>query len=264
MMGMAYAPESGSERTRLLIKKQMHTGPLLDSIRAAAQAGLNVALFIVIGFPHDTAESLRENLAFADAAAEAGATEVSLGYYMALPGTELFDSLYDAGRIRLDRGWFGHVLQSTELYPSRSYCAGLGRLALTWWNLRVYARFFRADRRLARRRGRRSVARRALTGQWDREDGAKLPDALRFAARSAWATLRTRFGRRWMPRRRETALLAEWDAIYRSIRAQELAAAQESTAPSDVTRLHESSIVPVLRRRHALARSVLPVLGPAR
>jgi anaerobic magnesium-protoporphyrin IX monomethyl ester cyclase len=264
MVGMAYAPESGSDDTRRLIKKQMHTDKLLASIAAASGAGLNVALFIVIGFPHDTHASLRENLAFTDRAVEAGATEVSLGYYMALPGTELFDSLFDAGRIHLDRAYFGHILQSTELLPSQSYCEKLGRLALTWWNFRVYARFFRVNWSWARRRGRKSTARRAVSGQWDRDDGSKLPDALRFALRSGLASLATRFGPRWLSRRDEIALMADWDRTLHAIRSAQLAAGSVQAAPADTMRLHEQSIVPRMRRLHESARSVVTGSAGAR
>jgi anaerobic magnesium-protoporphyrin IX monomethyl ester cyclase len=250
MIGMAYAPEAGSDDTRRIIKKQMDADRLLASIAAASGAGLNVALFLVIGFPHDSHASLRENLAFTDRAVEAGATEVSLGYYMALPGTELFDSLLDAGRIRFDRAYFGHILQSTELLPSQSYCERLGRLALTWWNLRVYARFFRSNWTWSRRRRQASAAQRAVTGQWDREDGSKLPDALRFALRSGLASLATRMGPRWLPRREEESLMAGWDGVLHAIRAAQLASGSAEPGPADTTSLQAASIVPRLRRQH--------------
>ena len=66
MISMAYAPESGSEETRKLIKKKMKTDRMLESMRAAVEADLNVMVFMVIGFPHDTDEHIRENLDFFD------------------------------------------------------------------------------------------------------------------------------------------------------------------------------------------------------
>ena len=67
MTSMAYAPESGSEETRKYIKKKMKTDRLFDSIDAAAQADLNVAVFLVIGFPHDLPKHLEENKNFVEA-----------------------------------------------------------------------------------------------------------------------------------------------------------------------------------------------------
>ena len=51
MVALAYAPESGSEYTRRLIKKKMKTDNLMASIRASAEADLNVSCFMIIGFP---------------------------------------------------------------------------------------------------------------------------------------------------------------------------------------------------------------------
>ena len=62
MVHISYAPESGSERTRQFIKKKMTTENLMNSIRASADAGLNVAVFLIIGFPHDDDEGVAENI----------------------------------------------------------------------------------------------------------------------------------------------------------------------------------------------------------
>ena len=51
MISMAYAPESGSETTRQLIKKKMKSDRLFESMQAAVDAELNVSVFMVIGFP---------------------------------------------------------------------------------------------------------------------------------------------------------------------------------------------------------------------
>ena len=61
---MAYAPESGSEETRRFIKKRMKTENLFKSIVSASKAKLNIAVFIVIGFPHDNNKNLMENVKF--------------------------------------------------------------------------------------------------------------------------------------------------------------------------------------------------------
>ena len=60
MVAMAFAPESGSAATRALVKKRMGDARLLAAMQAAAGAGLNVAFFIVLGFPHDTRARLAE------------------------------------------------------------------------------------------------------------------------------------------------------------------------------------------------------------
>jgi len=226
----------------------MSDARLLSAIEASASAGLNVAFFIVLGFPHDTPARLSEELAFCDRARDAGATELSAGFYMALPGTELFDALYDAGRITLDRAWFGHVLQGTTLWPSCSWCA-LGRARLFWWSVRLYARFFLRRPRRVRPAGAEPAA--GATGTW-----AKLPAALRFAARSAFYSLAVRLRPRWCTRREERALFAGWDALYREIRRQQLAGGAIERAPADLHALAQRNVTPLVRRAQAVAREV--------
>lgn len=254
MVAMAFAPESGSAATRALVKKRMGDARLLAAMEAAAGAGLNVAFFIVLGFPHDTRARLAEELAFADRARQAGATELSTGFYMALPGTELFDALFDAGRVTLDAGWFGHVLQGTTLWPSRSYCPDLGRARLFWWSLRLYARFFL--RRPARARAERAAPAAGATGTW-----AKLPAALRFAARSAWHSLEVQLRPGWCSRREERALFAGWDTLYREIRRQQLAGGAFVRAPTDFGELARRNVVPGLRRAQGVSRDVIGAPG---
>jgi radical SAM superfamily enzyme YgiQ (UPF0313 family) len=262
MIGMAYAPESGSERTRELIKKEMHTSRLFASIQAAVKARLNVAVFLIVGFPHDTRELLAENLAFVDRLVAAGITDLVLGYYMNLPGTELFDSQYDAGKVKLDRAYFGHILQSTELFPSISYCARVGRLGLAWWKYRLYLRFFLANWRSSRGVRQVSSARRALSGLWNREVSSKLPAAIRHSLRTLANTIKVRLARRWLPAREERALIARWDAIYREIRAQQLAGGVSIAVP-DVLELHRHNVDAAMRKRHATMRVAVLSSAPA-
>jgi hypothetical protein len=249
---MAYAPESGSERTRELIKKEMHTSRLFASIEAAVNARLNVAVFLIVGFPHDTREQLAENLPFVDRLVAAGITDLVLGYYMNLPGTELFDSQYDAGKVRLDRTYFGHILQSTELFPSISYCEHLGRLGLAWWKYRLYLRFFAGSWRKTLGGRQLRSARRALSGLWNRETDSKLPAAIRHSLKTLWNTIKVRFARRWIPRREERRLIAGWDAIYREIRAQQLASVSRPTLATQ--ELFQHNVNAAIHERHATTR----------
>ena len=146
MISMAYAPESGSEETRRLIKKKMKTDRLFQSMRATVAEGLNVSVFLVIGFPHDTEDHLRENFAFLDAIADIGITDVAVGFYMALPGTQMFDSLYDNGKIVINRKYFRHILAATSLWSTSTYNEHLSNLQLTVWKFRLFRRFYRRRR----------------------------------------------------------------------------------------------------------------------
>src|SRR5262249_17957141 len=141
MIMMAYAPESLSETTRRLIKKKMKTERLEKSIKAAADAGLCLGMFFVIGFPHDTKEHFQESMEQLERYAAMGVQDVSFGYYMALPGTELFNSLYDAGKLHLDRTYFHQINHSVELWPAASFCE-LSRWELGMLKMRLLKRFY--------------------------------------------------------------------------------------------------------------------------
>ncbi|MHC4516441.1 MAG: B12-binding domain-containing radical SAM protein [Planctomycetota bacterium] len=58
---MAFAPESGSERTRKLIKKRMKTESLMNAVRSSVRNGLNISTFMVIGFSRSRTRSCTTN-----------------------------------------------------------------------------------------------------------------------------------------------------------------------------------------------------------
>lgn len=250
MVNMAYAPESGSETTRRFIKKKMKTENLMRSIRAAAEADLNLSCFIVIGFPHDTPESLQENLDFIDRIAEAGVVDMGVAFYMALPGTELFHSLYDAGRITLNRAYFRHILDQLTLIPSQTYCDSLSRWDLFRWKLRLLLRFYSAKRKASRRAGLASSVRRAVSGLFVKGHSSKLQTVFLNATVNAWYQLRVYCKSAWMPRTAEDGLFADFDRVFRRIREEKLRAAIVQPSPSDTRELHRSSVVHTLRGDH--------------
>ncbi len=254
MINMAYAPESGSETTRRYIKKKMKTSRLFESVGAAVRAELNVSAFLVIGFPHDLPEHLAENLPFIDRLASAGVTDMSVGYYMALPGTELFHSLYDAGQIKLDRAYFRHILDSLAIWPSQSYAAALSRAALFRWKMRMYRRFYGGKRRHAERKGLTAAVRRALSGFRRGGHRSKLETVCRNAASTLLDTVKTKYKPGWMPRAEERRLFESWDCVFRGIREGKLAQGAAVRATADTSRLHESNVVTALRRDHETPR----------
>jgi anaerobic magnesium-protoporphyrin IX monomethyl ester cyclase len=256
MISMAYAPESGSEVTRQLIKKKMRTDRMLDSMRAAVGADLNVMVFLVIGFPHDTDDHLRENLAFLETIAEIGINDAAVGFYMALPGTQLFESLYDAGEVRIDRAYFRHILSSTSLWATSTY-SGLSRPRLTWWKFRLLRQFYGQQRKLVGSSGLVATARQALRSlRGEGGDETKLQSAFRNGMTSLWHTLRTMPTRGWMPRRQERRFFDGWDATYRDIRARNLACGAAVEAPADPAALHERNVTKLLKQTHGTRRRI--------
>jgi anaerobic magnesium-protoporphyrin IX monomethyl ester cyclase len=261
MISMAYAPESGSETTRKLIKKKMKTDRLFTSMQAAVESGLNVAAFFVIGFPHDTEDHIRENLEFMDKIADIGITDAAVGFYMALPGTQMFDSLYEAGKIRLDRKYFKHILAATSPWATSSYNDDLGRLRLTLWKWRLMSRFYRRQRKLAASSGLLATVRQALQALQggDHADSSKMQTAFRNAVRYGRTTLRVKVQRGWMARREERHYFDGWDQLYRDIRARNLGCGATVRQPADSGQLHEHNVTKELKAAHATRRRI-PVM----
>ncbi|MEZ4575117.1 MAG: hypothetical protein R2857_09410 [Vampirovibrionales bacterium] len=193
MVSMAYAPESGSETTRKLVKKRMHTQALFDSIQAALAQDLNVALFMVIGFPHDTPQHLDETMAFLEDVARIGAEDVAIAYYMAMPGTQLFGSLYDSGQIRMDRTYFNHLFANSDLIPVSSYAPHLSRWQLFWAKCRFYLKFYCFSPHA--KRSRSGLAFLQAIGSFFSRNGhqSRMQSALTAGVRSGWHTLVVQF-----------------------------------------------------------------------
>lgn len=255
MINMAYAPESGSETTRKLIKKKMRTDSFFESLRAAVKAKLNVMAFMVVGFPHDTREHIMENMEFIDRMAAEGLTDMSVGFYMALPGTALFYSLYDAGRIKIDREYFTHILHATTLWPAHTY-SDMSKLALATLKIRLLLRFYGAKRSSSKSAPLLTFLRRALSGLFDGgSHGSKLETAFRNGVKSAWDTIRAQFKPAWLPKRKEAQMFENWEAIYRELRRAKLADGLIQQLPADTSKLHLSNYVPMLHADHRNARS---------
>jgi anaerobic magnesium-protoporphyrin IX monomethyl ester cyclase len=256
MISMAYAPESGSETTRQLIKKKMKSDRMFESMKAAVDAELNVMVFMVIGFPHDTDEHIAENLGFFEKIAEIGINDAAVGFYMALPGTQIFDSLYDSGKITLDRRYFRHILSSTSLWATSTY-SGLSRPKLTYWKFRLMRHFYRQPRQLVNSTSLFTTVVQALRGlRGDHQDETKMQSAVRNGFISFVDTVKVKPTRGWMSRRRERHFFDEWDAIYREIRASNLACGAALPGPADTAELHERNVTKLIKSAHGTRRRI--------
>jgi radical SAM superfamily enzyme YgiQ (UPF0313 family) len=258
MISMAYAPESGSEATRQLIKKKMKSDRMYESMRSAVASELNVMVFMVIGFPHDTDEQLAENYDFLSNIAEIGINDAAVGFYMALPGTQLFESLYDAGKITLDMTYFRHILSSTSLWATSTY-SGLGRIKLTRWKFRLMRHFYSHQRSTVGSKGLGSTIREALGSLRNKDGGdtTKLQSAFRNGIESFIDTMKVKYRPGgWMSRRQEKSFFDGWDAIYRDIRKRNLESGAAVESPADTTELHSRNITKILKATHGTRRRI--------
>jgi radical SAM superfamily enzyme YgiQ (UPF0313 family) len=103
---LAYAPESGSQRSLKKIKKRIHLDRMVASIREARAQGIVLRTNLIIGFPHETRRDVFATLFFGLRMAILGVDEVPYFIFSAYPGTEIFRELQAAGRIRLNDDYF--------------------------------------------------------------------------------------------------------------------------------------------------------------
>ena len=256
MTSMAYAPESGSEETRKLIKKKMKTDKLFHSIDSSSKAKLNVAVFLVIGFPHDLPRHLEENINFVEKLANQAVTDLSVGFYMALPGTELFHSLYDAGKIKLDIKYFKHILDSLALFPSQKYCEEISRFSLFFWKLRLYLKFYKAKKTKNGKSSLLNSIKIAFSGLFSNEGhDSKLQTAFYNAYSSLIDTIISK-KKRWMTKKEELDLFKNWDKIYANVRKEKLLKDVVKISLSDTRELHKNNVIYQIEKEHNTAKII--------
>ncbi len=141
---LAFAPESGSERTRSLIKKKMTAEALLNSVRASVRNHLSITTYLVIGFPHDTMEDLRETLRLARRLAVEGVEDIAVNFFFPIPNTDLYGKLVEKGRITVHDRFFMTPLFTNNLRLERenNYCENISAFRLTLMKYRILLDFY--------------------------------------------------------------------------------------------------------------------------
>ncbi len=118
---ITYAPESGSEAILKSIEKRVHLHHLEKSTRDSLDAGLKVCLFMIVGFPQETAEDVRKTFAFIRKMARLGAHEIAISTFVPLPGTQLFDETSRLVPITADDEYCYWMTGATSLFTVRSW-----------------------------------------------------------------------------------------------------------------------------------------------
>ncbi|MBK8977720.1 MAG: B12-binding domain-containing radical SAM protein [Planctomycetes bacterium] len=141
---LALAPESGSERTRKLIQKRMKTESLMDAVKASVRNKLNVTIFIVIAFPHDTADDLRETARMCRKLGRLGIDDIAVGFFFPIPNTQLYRELTERGRVSLEDRFLLTPIFANEqrLLPENNYCDHLSAGQLTRWKYKLLLNFY--------------------------------------------------------------------------------------------------------------------------
>jgi magnesium-protoporphyrin IX monomethyl ester (oxidative) cyclase len=99
-----FAPESGSQETLdNIIKKKMKLEDCEIAVKMAKDVGLAVTCFLIIGFPEETIEDIKQTVQYGHKLKKLGCDSIWISCAIPYPGTELFDNCIDRGIISNDR-----------------------------------------------------------------------------------------------------------------------------------------------------------------
>jgi anaerobic magnesium-protoporphyrin IX monomethyl ester cyclase len=110
---LVYAPESGSPETLKKIKKKIQLPRLTESILEAKRQGLILRTNLIIGFPDESRRDVFITLRYGLKLAFHGVDEVSVNVFSAYPGSEIFNTLVQTGKMKLNDPYF---LGLTSMY----------------------------------------------------------------------------------------------------------------------------------------------------
>jgi radical SAM superfamily enzyme YgiQ (UPF0313 family) len=141
LRNFAFAPESGSEEVRALIKKQIDIGKMFDAIRFCLKKPMTIACYVVIGFPEDTPNSLKETIRLVRKLAAVGIHDITVSKFVPYPGSAHFQTLLKKRKITLDDHYF---LSPLDFYTdkSTSYCDAVSDRSLYWWMIWMFSNFY--------------------------------------------------------------------------------------------------------------------------
>jgi len=111
------------------------------------KARLNLSILLVIGFPHDTADDLRQTVRLCRTLGWLGVDDIACAFFFPIPATTLYDELVARGRIGVDDASlmtpiFVHDRRLTE---DRNFCDHLSARRLTLLKYWIVANFYGAS-----------------------------------------------------------------------------------------------------------------------
>ncbi|MCD6113265.1 MAG: B12-binding domain-containing radical SAM protein [Bacteroidales bacterium] len=100
---LAFAPESGKQETLdNIINKHLKLKDVENSIKMANKVGIYVSCFLVVGFPEETLEDVKETIKYAFKLKKIGSDDVWISCATPYPGTRLFDNCIKYGILSKD------------------------------------------------------------------------------------------------------------------------------------------------------------------
>ncbi|RJO59923.1 radical SAM protein [candidate division WS5 bacterium] len=141
LKNFSFAPESGSDIIRKAVNKQIKLDTFFKAVRAVKKTKMTVGCFIVIGFPEDTEDTIKQTLSFVRKLALIGVDDITVSKFTPYPGSVYFKTLYEKGVIsrQLDE------LQNIISFFNKngiSYSDSLSPLQTYRWMNWLYVNFY--------------------------------------------------------------------------------------------------------------------------
>jgi hypothetical protein len=130
---LTYAPESGSERTLVRIKKKVHLDRMLDSMRAAVDVGIVTKVNMIIGFPFEERRDVLATIRFCLRMAWIGVEDIPLFPFIPYPGSALYDDLHARGLAPPLGNEFFASLGFSNLKQVRTSCQHMTTAEITFY-----------------------------------------------------------------------------------------------------------------------------------
>jgi radical SAM superfamily enzyme YgiQ (UPF0313 family) len=118
---MSYSPESGSMSVLERIKKKISLDSVINSINASFSNNMNIKTNIIFGFPGETLKEVLETYRFIIRMAIAGAYDISIWAFSPYPGSELFNQISTADKLKMDDAYYDSLRSYADPSKSISY-----------------------------------------------------------------------------------------------------------------------------------------------
>ena len=142
LKNFALAPESGSEMIRKAIKKQINIDSFMHTVKLILKkTQMTLGCFIVIGFPEDTSQTMKESLKLVRKLAFLGVDDVTVSKFTPYPGSPYFHQLVEEGQLSENHDELGNII-SFYSDNSRSYSSSLSPKKLHFWMIWMFLNFY--------------------------------------------------------------------------------------------------------------------------
>jgi anaerobic magnesium-protoporphyrin IX monomethyl ester cyclase len=141
LRNIALAPESGSEMIRDIVKKKINYDSFIATVRSLNKSKITTSCFVVIGFPEDNYDTLKESLKMIRKLAFLGVDDITVSQFTPYPGSQYYQQLVISGKID---DQYDRISDIVSFYSSktRNYAENIKDGDLYKIMLRMYVEFY--------------------------------------------------------------------------------------------------------------------------